>query len=258
MKLDEITKKTGIICNDNHTYIRESDGKQYLGCTSVLEMIPKKFSIASKYGANVAVDLISKEWNDSLVWTSEKRKELLDRAKLEPKRKSDEALDTGTLIHNWIEQHIRGKDIPKPSGYEDFINEFLEWEYLNVEEWIGCEMLVASHELGIAGRLDAVALLKSGLTAIVDFKTSNTIYPAYYLQTSIYWTCLKEMGFGADQRIILRIPKEKIRKVYNKKTRRYYKEEDHIESEIVMTDINEDIEIVKHLKSIYPWVKQYE
>jgi hypothetical protein len=257
MKLNEIIKNTGIVYREgDHTYRRETDGREYVSCTSVLKAIPKDY--LAKWGANEAVALIDKEWNVFLEYSLEEKKQILLRAKNAHIVKSNVAKQTGTQIHNWIEQHIRGNNTQKPVGFEKYIDEFLEWEKNNVEEWIACELMVASHEMEVAGRLDAVARLRGGLNTIIDFKTSSSIYPEYYLQTGAYWKMLKEMGFGADQRMIIRIPKEEIRKVYNKESKKYHIEENHLEVEVVATDLLEDIQIFNYLRLVYPWIKKYE
>ena len=69
--------------------------------------------------------------------------------------------------------------------YVDFTNEFKP----NVELM---ELHMASEKLGYAGTLDRVITI-DGKTYLVDIKTSNSIYPSYWLQLAAYRELLGDL-----------------------------------------------------------------
>lgn len=60
------------------------------------------------------------------------------------------------------------------------------------------EVHMVSESLGFAGTLDRVLTIKNK-TMLVDIKTSNSIYPSYWLQLAAYNELLKEGGGKVDQ-----------------------------------------------------------
>lgn len=253
MKLDTILKKHNIIYNaTEHSYQDSVTGDFYPSCTQVTGLIPKSYLI--KWSTKQNFLYVMQNWDIGKRYTYEEKKELLTRGRYHYQEKSKESTDFGNLIHKWLENHIRGIDMPIPKEGERAITMFLEWERNNVEEWLATEMVVGSNTLKTAGTLDAVARLKGGITSLVDHKTSKEISPEYYLQTSCYWECLREMGFATDSRTIIRYPHGLFRTVYDKKTRTYYEEEDKLEVVTVMSDVREDLEVFKHLRAEWDWL----
>ena len=106
----------------------------------------------------------------------------------------DEAGKRGTIVHELTERYDMGYEIScvdeqgRPQykmlewamfeRYVDFTNEFKP----NVELM---ELHMASEKLGYAGTLDRVIKL-NGKNYLVDIKTSNSIYPSYWLQLAAY------------------------------------------------------------------------
>ena len=113
----------------------------------------------------------------------------------------DEAGKRGTIVHELTERYDMGYEVScvdeqgRPQykmlewamfeRYVDFTNEFKP----NVELM---ELHMASEKLGYAGTLDRVITM-DGKTYLVDIKTSNSIYPSYWLQLAAYRELLGDL-----------------------------------------------------------------
>jgi hypothetical protein len=64
------------------------------------------------------------------------------------------------------------------------------------------ELNVISEELGFAGTIDRVIEMQ-GRRILLDIKTSNAIYPSYWLQLAAYEQLLRTMNVAVDQIAIL-------------------------------------------------------
>jgi len=90
----------------------------------------------------------------------------------------EKAADFGSAIHNACEVYALNNQVPEDKGLLAFFEPWRQWFDENVER-VGCvEQVFVHSELGYAGRVDMVALLKgSGLHdsywAVVDFKTQK-------------------------------------------------------------------------------------
>ena len=239
-----------------HKYARASDGKAYSPISQVSETRPKDF--LAVWTTKMNYEYMLENWDVSKKYTPDEKKELLELARYAADRDSKEAMLLGTKIHDWIEAHIAGQDRLLTSDIKRSVELFLEWEKEYVDKWLASEMLVSSDEWEVAGRLDAIALMKTGKIALIDFKTGNSIYLSYQLQTAGYYKCLDEGGYVVDERIIVRIPKSVYRKVYHPESHSYTMEENLIEMKIIDSDLNEDLTIFKTQIPLYLWLKKNE
>lgn len=124
----------------------------------------------------------------------------------------DEAGRRGSVVHTLTERYDNGEEVTlltedgKPGfklgewamfeRYVDFVTKF-EPTSLVVEQNI------VSEDLGFAGTLDRIISL-NGKHILVDIKTSNAIYPSYWLQLAAYRELLAtEMGSIVDEVAIL-------------------------------------------------------
>ncbi len=64
------------------------------------------------------------------------------------------------------------------------------------------ELNIINKELGYAGTIDRIIDLY-GQKILVDIKTSNAIYPSYWLQLAAYRRLLKSQGINVDKVAIL-------------------------------------------------------
>jgi len=255
----------------DHVYKRKDNGAYLQGVSSVSSIVPKpwlsawgakecaKFLGYSDYGDKEKAIKI-KEKIEKL--TPEKYIALLKEAKGACRRKSKEALVDGTVGHEWLENYIKAKtrgeeppEIPQ-DNLKRPITQWLEWEKKNVDTWILSEAIVSRIDKGYAGTLDAMAILKDGRLALIDFKFSNHISEDYYLQTAGYQATFEPYGIKVDTRIIIRLPKTLTREEYDKKNRQYKKVENSIEVVEVETDYENDRDVFFHCLPVKAWINK--
>ncbi len=199
--------------DEDHTYTSKEDGKLWPGVTSITENLNKPY-LASWAAKMMWAEMTGKR-KELAKMTDKEYEAFILEAKSAHRKKKEEAADSGTLAHEYIENYInktklaeeRVKKIKADVNAMSAIRQFLKWEKSERVEWLASDTVVGSqmHEFG--GRLDAIANINSILT-LVDFKTSNQISQEYFLQTAGYQIALEEMGLVPLQRYILRIPKD--------------------------------------------------
>ncbi len=123
----------------------------------------------------------------------------------------DEAGRRGSVVHKLTEDYDAGKEVRlvNDNGSIDYkLNEWAMFERyvefrsrfdLKVE---AIELNIISKELGFAGTIDRVCYL-NGEKYIIDIKTSNAIYPSYWLQLAAYRALLLHVGVKVDNVAIL-------------------------------------------------------
>ena len=138
----------------------------------------------------------------------------LKEAKGAFRRYTKGAAESGTIAHDYIENHVCEKPQPKElvikinkdNNAKNSVKSFDAWEREHKVEWVASELVIGSETHEFGGTLDAIAYVDN-IPSLIDFKTSNQISADYFLQTAAYQIALEEMGFMPLQRIILRIPK---------------------------------------------------
>lgn len=124
----------------------------------------------------------------------------------------DEAGRRGSRVHKLTEQYDAGEEI-KLMDDNGFISMKLsEWamfeRYVQFRDRHKFEILMSEQtmicpSLGIAGTLDRLINI-NGKKVLVDIKTSNAIYPSYWLQLAAYEKMLfVELGIEVDEVAIL-------------------------------------------------------
>lgn len=107
--------------------------------------------------------------------------------------KRDEAASLGTIVHEMVETHIDGKEYTLPGWVTDEQNKqimsgygaYFEWQKNCGMEFIEQEMPLVSEEYLFGGCPDAVAEI-NGKICLIDWKTSNGVYPDYLIQLAAY------------------------------------------------------------------------
>ncbi len=115
----------------------------------------------------------------------------------EAQKLKSQAGDHGTKVHDAIERLIKGDvlEVRKYALVEWLkIYTFTQWWAEHQPEVVAQELPLFSKKYGYAGRTDLVCYIDNRLY-IVDFKTSSTIYPHYFLQFAAYAKAFEEM-FG--------------------------------------------------------------
>jgi hypothetical protein len=118
---------------------------------------------------------------------------LIAEANAKPDQVRDEASGYGTAAHQLIDAILLGEEPTIPPTYTTTIESFSAWEVeanLSIEK---TERMVYSRTYGYAGTLDAIGFNADRGLAVLDWKTSNGLYPESALQVAAYAIAYEEM-----------------------------------------------------------------
>lgn len=104
--------------------------------------------------------------------------------------KRDSAADSGTLAHELVEKHINNepinlsliKDKQAKQGFENYLN----WEKDNKIIIVEQEIELVSEEYQFGGCPDAIGIDSRDRLCLIDWKTSNGVYPDFLIQLAAY------------------------------------------------------------------------
>ena len=110
---------------------------------------------------------------------------------------AEKAADIGTLAHELVEMHIKGSDeatvIDHAKGFPEMADTalaaygaYLDWEEQSKLKILEQETPLVSEAFRFGGTIDAVGSDMRQRLCIVDWKSSNAIYPDYLIQVSAY------------------------------------------------------------------------
>jgi hypothetical protein len=143
---------------------------------------------------------------------------------IDPYKERDKAGTIGTLAHKLIEYHLH-RQIGDDGWEVDFLDDyapndiekaqkgfeaFLEWEELVSLEPLKMEERLVSEWYQFGGTIDLQANV-NGKFSLVDFKTSNGLWPEHVIQLSAYEKLMLEsgsIGKGPEDVYILHLPKD--------------------------------------------------
>jgi hypothetical protein len=123
----------------------------------------------------------------------------------------DEAGRRGSVVHKLTEDYDTGEEVKlvNTNGSIDYkLNEWAMFErYVEFRKRFqfvtDCiELNIISKDLGYAGTIDRVINM-NGERILLDIKTSNAIYPSYWLQLAAYRALLYIAGIEVDKVAIL-------------------------------------------------------
>ena len=162
-----------------HGYFHETNGepdfdRRIVSSTGATGMIDK--STPMKFWAvNLSIDFLAEKLKTETKITFE----ILEEARKQHTIFLKEAADTGTQVHDWVEQFIgyelkigKKPKMPENERVQNGINGFLQWRSENKVEFIESEKFVYSREHDFGGKLDIKALVGGKLT-LLDCKTCN-------------------------------------------------------------------------------------
>jgi hypothetical protein len=117
-------------------------------------------------------------------------------------KKLEEEATLGTLVHAWIEAEMRGTPVPDipPEHKERLENAmlgFYEWRDAFQLEVTGSEVALVSEQHRYGGTIDFPVRLK-GRRAILDLKSSKSVYPDHRVQLAAYGVLWNE-NFPTDK-----------------------------------------------------------
>jgi hypothetical protein len=123
----------------------------------------------------------------------------------------DEAGRRGSVVHKLTEDYDTGEEVQlvNKNGSIDYkLNEWAMFErYVEFRRRFQfvtycIELNIISKDLGYAGTIDRVINI-NGERILLDIKTSNAIYPSYWLQLAAYRALLYSAGIEVDKVAIL-------------------------------------------------------
>ena len=283
--MDMMEKVRRVDNGKNHGYERTLDGSKLAGVTEISSYAGFKEAKGwmPAWGAKEAVSSLGYfdrfEGEDHLAdlqAASEKLEivkgldvagwlDLLTSAKGGYARKSDRAKDTGTEGHEYLERWtkamIRKTDEPAvPEFSEEMasgIRAFAAWAKENVSEFVLSEARVAMPDepYEYAGTLDALALMKDGNPAVIDFKFADNVSISWPLQLVGYAETFRPYGIPVERRIALRFPKSSWLKKWDAKNRLYKKIPNTFEAiEYPSSRQQFDFETFVHFRKTAKWV----
>lgn len=108
--------------------------------------------------------------------------------------KRDEAAEAGTLAHAMVEAHIHKLPLPDLSIHPEHVaqqaqqgfDNYIQWSDNNRITIVHQEIELVSNTYRFGGCLDAVGWDAVGRTCLLDWKTSNGVYPDYLIQLGAY------------------------------------------------------------------------
>jgi hypothetical protein len=118
----------------------------------------------------------------------------------------DEAGRRGSVVHELTEKYDAGEEVTFLSNDGNPRFKMLEWSMFEryvefsttyTPTILTMEMHMISDNLGFAGTIDRTVNL-NGLDMLIDIKTSNQIYPSYWLQLAAYNKLLEENNIKVD------------------------------------------------------------
>jgi hypothetical protein len=139
---------------------------------------------------------------------------LVKRGKGAHRSESAKAANIGTLVHEWVEQHVDHKlgvaaapSMPTNKTLRGAAEAYLGWEDTHEIEYIFSERMIYSVDHHYSGTADIGARVDGELT-VVDVKTSKHLYETFKLQTACYMQALnEEFEDPFVNRIIVQLPK---------------------------------------------------
>ena len=189
--------------------------------TRVLDVISKPALVP--WGLKVGANWLEKNLFHDAEASSKNTKVYKSRMALEPLLKgmksayrgtSKNALNIGTITHEWVEGAVNWKlgegGIPKMPQQDEAVNAihaFKDWVGQNVVEWKSSEEKLFHRKHKYAGTVDARAII-NGEYCVIDWKTSKAVYPEYHLQVAAYAKAVEDIhGIPVDATYILRCDK---------------------------------------------------
>lgn len=195
---------------EEKTHSYKLDGKRLTGVTTIIGVLDKPALVA--WSANCVADCLEEHLTKGETITFKE----IDEARTAWAKKRDKAGDTGTRIHNAIEEYVKSKINSQPEpilelteGELKMFEKFKEWEKENDVKFLLSEQKLYSEKYWFAGTVDLVVEIK-GKKYIADIKTAKDIYTTNYIQMAGYHIALEELGKIKDLEgyIVINLPKD--------------------------------------------------
>lgn len=208
-----------------HVYTLADTGEVIPSTTSITKVIDKpaliRWAVTQTTGYLREVLMPNRKYPDSAI------RAMLDAAEKARFETSQEALDVGNMVHEWLEAYgdaylAESEEMPYVPEHpmaQSGCNAFLQWVEKHDVKFVATERKVYSRIFKYSGTFDLLAYVDGKLT-LVDYKTSKRVYPEYFLQSSAYvWAYEEEQRYlvekgvidsydPIEQVMILRVPKD--------------------------------------------------
>lgn len=185
------------------------------GCTTITGVADKPALLG--WAVKMAGEYLDENWKPGVAYDEMEIKNMILAAKRAHRVKKEQAATLGTMIHEYIEQYIKAEmnikgykkpDDPHNEKMQSAILAFFDWRKKHNVTFTHSETRAYSRMTQVAGTIDAVGTV-DGESSIIDFKTSNGIWPEMRLQVAFYQQAWEEMtGAKIAKRWLVRFGKE--------------------------------------------------
>lgn len=194
---------------ESHRYQLEGRRDYLVGVTTATGMLDKSRPLliwASRLAKDFLIDALKKG--------AEITENLIEEAVNQHTVKKEEAATSGSLVHEWAEQYISGKnpEVPEDENVRNGVLAFLKWVNENDVKFIASEKTVYSRKHEYVGTLDCIFTMgreDHKILHLGDFKTSKSVYVEHTFQTAGYQEAeTEEFGTVFGDKYILKFDKE--------------------------------------------------
>lgn len=168
-----------------HSYVVKETGEKVPSATTILGVISKPALIS--WAANQATEYMKENIKPGVSYDELQLNTLFTAARKAHTQRKQETADIGSMVHKWIEDFINKEnpELPINSQLRGAVENFLQWKDKHKVEFLLSEQMVYSKKYNYSGTLDFIAHIDGNLF-LGDIKTSNAIYPEYWIQLAAY------------------------------------------------------------------------
>jgi len=194
---------------NSHRYQREGEKNYLVGVTTATGVLDKSRALliwASRLSQEFLLEALRNEKPIT--------EDLIQEAVKQHEVKKEEAATIGTLVHDYIEKHIKGKKPPMPTD-KNVLNGVLaclKWITENDVRFVASEQFIYSKKYNYSGICDTIFTFGKEdhkVLHVGDWKTAKSVYFEMFAQVAAYQAAYQE-EFGTEfgDAYILRLDKE--------------------------------------------------
>ena len=163
--------------------------------TTILQVWPKPALYAwyAKRGRDSMAEYLMEYLGEPI--SSGLLEDAVAEAKVAPQRDAKEAADLGTMAHELISMELLGQTVSVPPELDYVMKSFHEWQRGEHLTLVDTETAIYAPDY--AGTIDALFKRANGAFLLVDFKTSNHIYPEHDVQVFSYMDAIANSVEGS-------------------------------------------------------------
>jgi hypothetical protein len=176
-----------------HNYSR--DGVTIKSVTKVLDIISKPWLVP--WAAKITTERMAELLTPGVSYDEIQLTEMLDTAKRASYSSKKSAGDIGTLVHDQVEQIIKGNPVGELIHEEAnlAVKRFVNWIEQNNVHFVLSEQMVYSQKYNFCGTLDFACVINNQLV-LGDLKTSNQIDKVNYGAQLAAYKLAREEEYG--------------------------------------------------------------